>query len=225
MNPDELKEFLFQKVISYRSRFDDPAVVFPESLSAIAPERLFSGKGHRILELGGGWGEFCIALLEQYPETDYTVFEIKPERIRSLLKKARARNVSHLRIVPVNFNWFLETILPPFAYNEVFINFPDPWPKRRHWKHRLISSDFPWRLAHLLREGASVHITTDYGPYARRILGIFRKTRLFHSLYQNPDYRRERPPGRPASRFENMQRAAGKRPYYMGWKYRSDHAR
>lgn len=221
----ELKEFLFQKVISYRSFWNDPAVVFPDDQSPIAAAKLFSGSDHRILELGAGWGEFCIALMEQNPETDYTVFEIKPERIRSLLKKARGRNIHRLRVVPVNFNWFLETILPPQAYNEVFINFPDPWPKRRHWKHRLIQNDFPARLSLLLKEGALVHVVTDYGPYARRILGVFRRAQNFSSLYSDPEFERERPSGRPESRFESMQRAAGKRPYFMSWQYRRGNGR
>jgi len=216
----ELTDKLFQIATRVRSIHR-----FPEVLSPSGPERplaeseLFREPSRRrILELGSGWGEFLTEWLRRHPEDDYVAFEIKSDRIKKTVKRVRRLEPpAHLRIVPVNFNWFLNTILPQAAFDLLIVNYPDPWPKRRHWKHRLVQPGFPERAAALLRSGGQLHLATDYGPYARRMLHLLRNSPLFEPVYPWPHYLRERPPESPATRFEVLTEDATP-PYYARWR-------
>ncbi len=160
----------------------------------------------RILELGAGWGEFLEWWLEHNVEDDYIAFELKPERIRRALRRVSGLPgpPRWLRIVPVNFNWFLEELLPAASFDWIIVNFPDPWPKRRHWKHRLVRPGFCEKMAALLRPDGVIHLATDYGPYARRMLRLFRDSPAFVSEFLDPDYRRQRPADVASTRFESL---------------------
>lgn len=178
-------------------------------------ESLFKKNHSRhILELGAGWGEFLVKWMKDNPEDEYVAFEVKGDRIKRILKNASAMQ-HRLRIIPVNFNWFLFDILPENAFDWIIINFPDPWPKKRHWKHRLIDEQFPYRAASLLRKNGVIHIATDYGPYARKILRNFRRCELYQSTMENPDYRRANP-GFPVTKFEMI--TAERIPYFQQWR-------
>ena len=214
----ELRERLFQLSVRHRRVHDHPLVIRPEAPEPLSPEILFPGsEGRRVLELGSGWGEFCLEWLEAHPLDQYIAFEIKSERIKNLLSRADKLGIDRLRIIPVNFNWFLEDFLPPGLFDYMIVNFPDPWPKKRHWKHRLVQDDFPTRAARLLRVGGQIALATDHGPYARKILSVFRKSPQFEAAYPHPHYLRVRPADLPSTRFEKTHLQAGLRPYYQRW--------
>lgn len=220
---DTVREKLIRISTRKRPLHKHSEIVSPQGIQAIPESVLFDDdKSRRILELGAGWGEFCVAWKERFPEDNYVAFEIKGDRIKKLLKGIEQKDLKHIRIVPVNFNWFLEEILPPSAFDLIIINFPDPWPKKRHWKHRLVQEGFPERMAGLLRPGGEIHLATDYGPYARKMLGVMRKSPLFSPVYAWPHYLREKPPELPGTRFEQMHLEAGKLPYYQKWKVRNE---
>ncbi len=221
---------LFQIATRDRPVHREPEIVLPTAPDrAIPPSERFrpnrNSGSRRILELGSGWGEFAADWLERHPADEYVAFEIKGDRIRRTIKHARRLPAAHLRLVPINFSWFLEGILPERSFDLVIINFPDPWPKRRHWKHRLIQPDFPARVAPLLATGGMIHLATDYGPYARRMLRAFRDAPEFESVFAGVDYRRARPDGMPPTRFEAMtstpEEGEGRTPYYMRWRIQS----
>ncbi|MCB1309660.1 MAG: tRNA (guanine-N7)-methyltransferase [Leptospiraceae bacterium] len=222
-SPD-LSRHLFHIARRSATRLQDcPEVIIPETCVPLPENRLFcqssDNTGRRILELGSGWGEFLLQWLRMNPTDQLVAMEIKQDRIRRTLKKYRRDFVDQqrLRMIPINFGWFLNEILPPGAFDGIIINFPDPWPKRRHWKHRLVRPGFPGRMAALLRPGGWLHLATDYGPYARRMLHIMRSATEFHSMLTGPDYLRERPADFPPTYFEKIQKAAGYRPFYMQW--------
>lgn len=209
---------LFQISIRPKKWHDNSIIVLPESISAIKNHKIFRSVDHkRILELGAGWGEFAASFLHQNLDWDYTAFEIKPDRIQSIIKKTGRVEGAHIRIIPVNLNWFLEDILPENAWDLIVINFPDPWPKKRHYKHRLIQPGFAKRIRTLLKAKGKLWVTTDYGPYARRILREFRDSECFQSDFLEYDYTRVRPDEFFETRFERIQMRQGKRPYYMKW--------
>ena len=205
----------------------EPEVVVPQSRAPLDPASLFRpdepGTHRRnILELGSGWGEFAARWLDEHRDDNYVAFEIKNDRIRRTLKRVRKLDGAHLRMVPVNLNWFLEDILPPHSFDWVIVNFPDPWPKRRHWKHRLVQPQFPGRVAQLLRPGGLVYLATDYGPYARRMLRIFRDAPDFAPVFTEDggrDFRRSRPADVPPTRFEEITRdQEGRTAYFTRWR-------
>lgn len=214
----DIREKLFRISTKPRALHARAGVILPETPAPIPVERLFSRpQSRRILELGAGWGEFCARWCQQHPTDEYLAFELKGDRVRRLLRKLERAGIERVKILPINFNWFLEEILPRAAFDLIIINFPDPWPKKKHWKHRLIDADFPGRMLPLLRPGGRIHAATDYGPYARRILRAFRDSPHFRSVFQDPDYRRQAPADFPATRFEEIHRARGLRSYYQCW--------
>lgn len=214
-----LQQKLFRIASRSRSYFAHPAVIPWKEFRALEHAELF-GRDHssRTLELGSGWGEFAVQWAQLHPEQDIVAMEIKPERITATLKKIDSRRLSNLRILPVNFSWFLLELFPAHCFDTIIINFPDPWPKRRHWKHRLVQPDFPEIVHTLARPGALLHIATDHGPYSRRILQRFRKyPDLWRSRMPAPGYVLERPAGIPETRFERIQSGLGFRPRFMQW--------
>ena len=213
-----LRDKLFRISTRPRPLTRNEKVVLPTELKPIEFSKLFRKRqSFKVLELGSGWGEFCLRWLEENPEHEYLAFEIKPDRIKKLLKRAEKRDLHNFRVVPVNFNWFLEEILPPETFDLIIVNFPDPWPKKRHWKHRLVQDEFPARVENLLRPGGAVFIATDYGPYARVILRRFRNSTGYKPVYPWPHYLRSRPENHPRTRFEEIHLGEGRVPYYQKW--------
>jgi tRNA (guanine-N7-)-methyltransferase len=213
----ELQEKLF-KIVQRPAKYKEhPAIILPKELSPIPYETLFySNHSFHLLELGCGWGEFAFQWLEKFPMHEYIAMEIKADRIKKILKKIDKYHIKHLKIIPVNFEWFFKEIIPPNAFDLVIINFPDPWPKRRHWKHRLIKKTFLEDLYKILRSKGKIYIATDYGPYARKILSLFRKSLLYKPIIPWPNYLRKRPYLFPESKFEKIT-SKYNRPYYMLW--------
>jgi tRNA (guanine-N7-)-methyltransferase len=214
----ELQRKLFSIVRKPAKYKEHPAIILPEALQPIEIERLFFSKNtFHVLELGCGWGEFALEWINRFPEHEYIAMEVKADRIKKILKKIDKKNIKNLKIIPINFQWFFEEIMPENSFNFVIINFPDPWPKRRHWKHRLIQKPFLEVLYRILRNHGMVYIATDYGPYARKILSLFRKSPLYLPVVPWPNYLRKRPAIFPESKFEVITSKTNQ-PYYTLWK-------
>lgn len=211
---------LRQKLLSIARRrvIDHPFIVQPDESGRISREKLTLGHPAQkaVLELGAGSGEFLGAYAASHPDELYAAFEIKWDRIRLILKRLGKQGLQNVRIVPVNFSWLLESLLPHSFFDTVIIYFPDPWPKKRHWKHRLVQPGFPDRLIQLLKPDASVYLATDYGPYARRMLRTFQR-KDFRPLLPEPFFSRENPFG-IQTRFESITGQARK-PYFMAFQW------
>lgn len=213
-----LKEKLLGIVLRKKRYHSHKSILLPQSLHPMEKTAIFAREGFNVLELGAGSGEFALEWLERNPTVNYLALEIKGERISKILRGIDKKNLEQLKILPINFKWILLEILPEHFFDMVVINFPDPWPKRRHWKHRLVDVDFPEKLKYLMRPGAVVHLATDYGPYARRILSIFRKNPSFEAVFPGPGYLRERPQNFPTTKFEILHLKDKKRSYYQQWR-------
>jgi tRNA (guanine-N7-)-methyltransferase len=105
--------------------------------------------------------------------------------------------------------------LPEGSIDRAFILFPDPWPKARHRKRRLISGPTLALLARVLKPGAELRIGTDIGDYARTMLAAFSSAREFRWLAESPWDWRNRPQDWPQTRYESKAIAAGRRCYYL----------
>ena len=219
MTSVSLQKKLFQIASRPRKYYEHPAVIHWKEFRALEPAELFARQDSpRVLELGSGWGEFAIAWASQHRDQDMVAMEIKPDRIVATLKRLDALKLENLRILPVNFSWFLSELFPAHCFDTVFVNFPDPWPKKRHWKHRLVQPDFPPAIHSLMRGSGLLHIATDHGPYSRRILQRFRiYPDLWKSRMRAPGYSLHRPPEVPETRFERIQSRLGYIPRFMQW--------
>lgn len=214
--PAEVLSRLFGRISAIPWFKKYPEIFLPERLLPISESDLFHREGFRVLELGCGWGEFAGQWLQERPQDSYIAFELKKERIVSAIAGVRRTGCKDFRILPLNYSWFLN-LFPTSSVDLIIVNFPDPWPKKRHWKHRLVDMSFPEAAKKILRPGGEVYLATDYGPYARKILGVFRSSPDFSSVYPWPHYRREKEASIPGSRFERIQTEQMKRPYYQKW--------
>lgn len=203
----------------FRGRpLEHPAMIPPPELDQpVAMEGLFPpGVQNLDLELGPGWGEVALERAGARPATGNILLELKRDRIRHILREADKRGLNNIRVLQVNLSWFLYSLFPRECFNNIHVYFPDPWPKRKHWKHRLITPDFAARIGGLLKPGGHLKISTDYSPYARRILSIFRAAPGFKPAWPHREFERSRTPV-IGSFFEKTKLEEGYRPWHFDY--------
>ncbi|MCZ8343679.1 MAG: methyltransferase [Leptospira sp.] len=164
------------------------------------------------LELGSGWGEVAIELAKSQPNTGFLLMEKKINRIIATEKLRETADLKNIRYMTVNFQWFFSELLEKELFDTVIINFPDPWPKRKHHKNRLMTEPMLNQIYALLKPGGKILFATDYGPYARKTISLFRKNNYF--FWTGPEYSFSRPDF-PVSFFESEKKEEGKRIYYL----------
>ncbi len=141
--------------------------------------KIFPDKETFFLELGSGWGEVAIQLAIQKPKTGFILLEKKPDRLKETFRKIQKRNLTNIRFLNANFNWFLEEFFEPNSFHEILLNFPDPWPKNKHHKHRTFNEEFPKKLFYLLKSGGLFYFASDHGGYARSVIRNLRRNSKF----------------------------------------------
>jgi tRNA (guanine-N7-)-methyltransferase len=161
---------------------------------------VFGRSAPRILEIGCGMGETTTAIAALHPESDYLGIEVHSPGVGSLLKLIAAQNLNNLRVIQHDAVEVLRDMLAPASLSGCNIFFPDPWPKSRHHKRRLIQRDFVSLLASRMRAGAVLHVATDWEGYATHILEVLSASAQFRNL---ADGYAPRPPGRPLTKFES----------------------
>lgn len=163
------------------------------------------------LELGSGWGEVAISQAIANPTTGYVLLEKKMKRINSTIKLIKKLRIENIRIIPANFNFFLRELFLPNQFNEIILNFPDPWPKKKHWKNRTVNANFLDVLYTLLVVNGQFHFASDYGPYARKVISFFRNDPRFSHSIEYSFSRDFLPP----SKFEEKRKKLVPRIYYI----------
>ncbi|MEO1766274.1 tRNA (guanosine(46)-N7)-methyltransferase TrmB [Thiobacter aerophilum] len=135
-------------------------------------DEVFGRHAPRILEIGFGMGETTAAIACDHPELDFIGVEVHTPGIGSLLKQIHEKALTNVRIIAHDAVEVLAHMIPPQSLDGVHIFFPDPWPKKRHHKRRLIQPAFVALVADRLRPGGYLHIATDWQPYAEQILAV-----------------------------------------------------
>ena len=163
-----------------------------------------------ILDIGCGEGEFISRLAYQYPKKKFIGIEIKYGRILKCLKKARALNLSNLGFVISDATIFIDKALPDKSINKIFINNPDPWPKDKHHKNRLLNSDFIQLLHRKLKRKGNVYIKTDDINYFKYI-----KVNVNHSNFIKDDTKSYIDLFLPSTKFQEFYKKNNKPIYSM----------
>ncbi len=132
----------------------------------------FGRRAPKILEIGFGMGETTAAIAAAHPENDYLGIEVHTPGVGSLLKLIGERGLANLRLIQHDAVDVLRNMIPPASLDGAHIFFPDPWPKKRHHKRRLVQTDFAALLASRLKPGGYLHLATDWQEYAEQMLAV-----------------------------------------------------
>jgi tRNA (guanine-N7-)-methyltransferase len=124
------------------------------------------------MEIGFGNGDHLAALARAHPECDYLGVEVHRPGVGHLLLAIERHELTNLRIVCHDAVEVLERQIPLRSLNEVIILFPDPWPKKRHHKRRLIQAPFVALLVERLKAGGLLRLATDWQAYAEQMLDV-----------------------------------------------------
>lgn len=133
---------------------------------AFDPLSVFGRRALLTLEIGFGDGANLIALAQQYPEQDFLGIDVYRPGMGALFARLACEAIDNVRIYASDVTDVLRRILPPAVLTRALIFFPDPWPKRRHHKRRLIQPVFLGQLARALHSGGGLHLATDDADYA-----------------------------------------------------------
>jgi tRNA (guanine-N7-)-methyltransferase len=196
-------------------------VNLPQQGEQLQPCRLFGREPAGLwLEIGFGRGEHFAWQAARHPEVGLLGAEVFVDGIVALLRRVREGSLENLRIYKGDGRDLLD-ILPERSLQRVFILFPDPWPKRRHHKRRLLQQATLDRLAELMVAGAELRLATDHGDYLRWILERAADHPAFEWLARRPADWRQRPADWPATRYEIKALGQGRSPWFLRFRRRS----
>lgn len=194
------------------------AVALPEA-GQLDPRMLFPSPAAVWLEIGFGGGEHLAAQAEAHPEIGFIGSEVFENGIARLVGAVARRGLYNVRIFADDARLLLDA-LTPASLGRVFILFPDPWPKRRHHKRRLVAPATLDGLAQLMQPGAELRLATDDPDYLAWMLDCTTAHPQFRWLARRPADWRERPPDWPPTRYEEKARAAGRTPAFLRFRRR-----
>ncbi len=177
-----------------------PRYGVPEDDGPIDFRALFGRAAPVVLEIGFGNGAALVETAACHPENDYLGVEVHRPGIGQLLRALEERGLSNVRVLAGDATELLAGRIADGALAAVHLWFPDPWPKKRHHKRRLVQPEFAALIARKLAPGGLFHLATDWKDYGAQMLAV---------LADNPEFENTAGPGRyagrgerPATRFE-----------------------
>jgi tRNA (guanine-N7-)-methyltransferase len=171
----------------------------PYAPSLLDLDTVFGRRAPRVLEIGFGMGETTAAIAEANPRHDYIGVEVHTPGVGSLCKQIAEKELSNLRIIQHDAIEVLRDMIPADSLAGIHLFFPDPWPKTRHHKRRLIQPPFVALLASRLEPGGHIHCATDWENYAEQMLAVLSAE---PSLANTAGGYAPRPAHRPPTKFE-----------------------
>jgi tRNA (guanine-N7-)-methyltransferase len=160
---------------------------------------LFGRRAPLILEIGSGMGETSVTIARAHPEKDYIAIEVHLPGVGSLLKSIDAEGLANLRVIRHDAVDVLEKMIPDGALAGLHVFFPDPWPKKRHNKRRIIQPPLVALMARKVAPGGYIHLATDWQAYAEHMLEVLSAEPMLANSAK--DYA-PRPAYRPRTKFE-----------------------
>jgi len=170
--------------------------------------RLFGNDRPVILEIGFGNGAATWQMACAQPEQNFIGVEVHRPGIGRLLLALRREGIANVRVACADAVQWLRERIAPHSLDGVRIFFPDPWPKKRHHKRRMIQPDFVELLASRMKTGAILHLATDWRPYAEHMLDVMRGSPAFENLSIAGGFC-ARPEWRPQTKYERRGQRLG----------------
>jgi tRNA (guanine-N7-)-methyltransferase len=176
-----------------------PRYVLPFEPRPIDAEAVFGRRAPLVVEIGFGMGDATAQIAAARPHEDFVGLEVHDAGVGALLRRIGELGLSNVRIVRHDAVEVLQSMIAPDSLAAVHLFFPDPWPKKRHHKRRLIQPPVAALLAERLAPGGTLHAATDWQPYAEQMLAVLSAEPL---LANTADGFAPRPPYRPLTKFE-----------------------
>ena len=183
-----------------------PRYVLPWAPTPIDPAAVYGRRAPLVVEIGFGMGAATAQIAAAQPERDFLGIEVHEAGVGALLERVDEQGLDNLRIVRHDAVPVLQQMIAPASLAGVHVYFPDPWPKKRHHKRRLVQPGFVALLATRLTPGGYLHCATDWQPYAEQMLQVLGAEPL---LVNTAAGYAERPAQRPLTKFEARGLALG----------------
>ena len=164
-------------------------------------DKLFGRAAPVVLEIGFGNGETLVQQAAECPDTDFLGIEVHEPGVGHCLLKASDAGVSNLRLIRHDAVEVLDAMIPAGSLSRVNLYFPDPWPKKRHHKRRIVQPRFLETVAKCLSVGGSLNIATDWANYAEHIEITIRESGRFECAERRA-HGGDKPLDRPGTKFE-----------------------
>ena len=151
-----------------------------------------------IMEIGFGMGEATAIIAKNYPNNGYIAVDVHPPGIGKLLARIVENDLKNLKVIEEDVHVVLQHMIPDESLDGIHLFFPDPWPKKKHNKRRIVNEGFLALIHPKLKNGGFIHIATDWVPYAESIQEVFAESNLFTGgVIDKPEWR-------PVTRFEEQ---------------------
>jgi tRNA (guanine-N7-)-methyltransferase len=151
-----------------------------------------------IMEIGFGMGEATAIIAKNHPNNGYIAVDVHPPGIGKLLARIAENELTNLKVIEDDVHVVLQHMIPDGSLDGIHLYFPDPWPKKKHNKRRIVNDGFLQLIHPKIKEGGFIHIATDWVPYAVSIQEVFAASTLFTGgVIDKPEWR-------PVTRFEGQ---------------------
>ena len=176
-----------------------PRLGIPYRREPLNFREIFGRDAPVVVEIGSGMGETTARIARENPATDYVAIEVHAPGVGSLLKMLAEEAVPNVRVVQHDAVDVMREMVPESSLAGIHVFFPDPWPKKRHHKRRLIQPAFTALAASRLAAGGNLHVATDWQDYAEHVLAVLSAT---PGLRNTAEAFAPRPATRPETKFE-----------------------
>ena len=151
-----------------------------------------------IMEIGFGMGETTAIIAKNHPNNGYIAVDVHPPGIGKLLARIVENDLTNLKVIEEDVHMVLQHMIPNESLDGIHLFFPDPWPKKKHNKRRIVNEGFLALIHPKIKKGGFIHVATDWVPYAESIQQVFAGSTLFTGgVIEKPDWR-------PVTRFEGQ---------------------
>ena len=151
-----------------------------------------------IMEIGFGMGEATAIIAKNHPNNGYIAVDVHPPGIGKLLARIVENDLTNLKVIEEDVHVVLQHMIPDESLDGIHLFFPDPWPKKKHNKRRIVNEGFLALIHPKIKKAGFIHVATDWVPYAESIQQVFAGSTLFTGgVIDKPEWR-------PVTRFEGQ---------------------